>query len=123
MPIMPHIELDHIPKSRQGQFNIISGHDSPFSAAQQAEFQLQVARATISSNLPEPWIEDPEVKKMFGMLRSQVPLPSRRSIGGALLSQLQQDIDKKNTIDYSGQEVTLAVDGWKNNSLFCTSGM
>jgi len=114
MPIMPHVQRDHIPKTRQGQFTIISGQDASLLGNQQAELHLQVARATISANLPEHWIEDPEVKKMFALLRSQVPLPTCRSIGGSLLSGLQQDIDEKNMVQYSGQEVTLAVDGWEN---------
>ncbi|RPA90433.1 hypothetical protein L873DRAFT_1717827, partial [Choiromyces venosus 120613-1] len=41
-------------------------------------------------------------------------LPSHWSIGGSLLSQLQQEIDRKNKAEYSRQEVTLAADGWKN---------
>ncbi|PWW73574.1 hypothetical protein C7212DRAFT_102257, partial [Tuber magnatum] len=43
-----------------------------------------------------------------------VVLPSRRSIGSTLLSTLKQEINKRNMVEYSGQEVTLAVDAWKN---------
>ncbi|RPA88997.1 hypothetical protein L873DRAFT_1723748, partial [Choiromyces venosus 120613-1] len=43
-----------------------------------------------------------------------VPRPSHQSIGGSLLSQLQQDIDRRNKVEYHGQEVTLSADEWKN---------
>ncbi|PWW80335.1 hypothetical protein C7212DRAFT_171826 [Tuber magnatum] len=48
------------------------------------------------------------------MLRTQVVLPSRQLIGSTLLSTLEQEINKRNMVEDSSQEATLAVDGWKN---------
>ncbi|KAJ7925354.1 hypothetical protein B0H13DRAFT_1559571, partial [Mycena leptocephala] len=51
----------------QSKLEVFRGLDIPFSEAQKDAIHEQFLRATQSANLPEHWVEDPEILKLFIM--------------------------------------------------------
>jgi hypothetical protein len=46
------------------------------------QFHRQLLRATLSANLPFPWVEDPHVIQAFQSVRPDVNLPTRQRLSG-----------------------------------------
>jgi hypothetical protein len=69
----------------------------PFSPSEKDAIQAQALRATISANLAFKTFEDPEVIKLFWMMRTAAPeiLPSAKVIGGRLLNGAAEIVEKK----------------------------
>lgn len=87
-------------KMKQSELKVFRGIDIPFSEAEIIAIRNQFVRATISANLPFRWVENPEIVKIFLMLRSQADhiIPGRRVIAGSLLrneSDRVEDVLKK----------------------------
>lgn len=98
---------------QQAKFNLTVVNDLPMTKVETEQFQLQLARATISAGLSERWIEDPEIIKAFRMLRT-ILLPNRRKIGGHILQTLLSEAESTAKVGVLGEMVTLVADGWKN---------
>ncbi|KAF8194386.1 ribonuclease H-like domain-containing protein [Mycena galopus ATCC 62051] len=92
------------------------GIDLPFTADQRSDIADQFLRATQSANLPERWVEDPEVMKLFVMFRSQAldVMPSRRQLSGPLLKRASARVDAEITDIVKGEDVLLCTDGWRS---------
>ncbi|KAJ6589179.1 hypothetical protein B0H19DRAFT_1248734 [Mycena capillaripes] len=73
----------------QSKLKVYRGNDIPFSEDHKRAIAHQALRTTQSANLPERWTTDPEVTKLFLMLRSRAmdAIPSRSQLGGSLLEQ------------------------------------
>jgi hypothetical protein len=73
------------------------GVDMPFNSSEIAAVQAQALRAAISANLSFRVYEDPEVIKLFWMMRTMAPqiLPSVKSIGGRLLNDAAGKVELK----------------------------
>lgn len=76
-------------KSKQAPLKTFRGVDMPFSKEETAAVEAQVLRAVVSANLSFRAMENPEMLKLFGMLRTAAPeiIPSRKVIGGRLLNE------------------------------------
>jgi hypothetical protein len=98
---------------RQKQSNLLGhvfrGIDIPFSPNETDAIQAQALRATISANLSFRAFEDPEVVKLFWMMRTAAPgvLPSAKVIGGRLLNDAAAVVEKKMDRLLKGQSVGL----------------
>jgi hypothetical protein len=55
-------------------------HNEPLTSDSERIFHLHIARATASAGLPDHWIEDPEVAKLFRLLNPAVAIPSATHI-------------------------------------------
>ncbi|KAK6992419.1 DUF659 domain-containing protein [Favolaschia claudopus] len=69
----------------------------------------QTLRATQSANLPERWTEDPEVMKLFLMMRSK--------------AMEANEVDEKIAAQVKGQDVTMSTDGWRTNRRDAVGGV
>lgn len=67
----------------------------PFSQEETVAVQAQVLRAVVSANLSFRAMGNPEMLKLFGMLRTAAPgiIPSRKVIGGRLLDEASGIVD------------------------------
>ncbi|KAF8186109.1 ribonuclease H-like domain-containing protein, partial [Mycena galopus ATCC 62051] len=72
-------------------------NDMPFSRAEAKALQAQALRAVVSSGSPLRVFEDPEMKILFGMLRSTAPgvMPTGKVVGGRLLDEAAADVEVK----------------------------
>ncbi|KAJ7202919.1 ribonuclease H-like domain-containing protein [Mycena pura] len=109
----------------QSTLKVYRGNDIPFSEDQKSGIARQTLRATQSANLPERWTSDPEVMKLFMMLRSRAmdAIPSRRQLGGTLLAQAAAEIDAKIAAQVKGQDVLMCTDGWRTNRKDAVGGV
>jgi hypothetical protein len=73
------------------------GVDMPFSSSEIAAVQAQALRAAISANLSFRVYEDPEIIKLFWMMRTAAPniLPSAKAVGGRLLNDAAEIVELK----------------------------
>lgn len=87
---MRHVKpmVQFLVQTFQAKLNLTVVRDLPMTETETEQFQVRLARATISAGLPERWIEDPEVIKVFRMLRTAVSLTNRRKIRASLLQTL-----------------------------------
>jgi hypothetical protein len=106
------IELSSQPskKLKQGLLKTFRGVDMPFSQEETAAIQAQVLRATVSANLPFQAMRNPEMLKLFGMLRTVAPsiIPSRQVIGGRLLDEASSKVDLMLVKVLSGRNLGLS---------------
>ncbi|KAK6991514.1 DUF659 domain-containing protein [Favolaschia claudopus] len=109
----------------QSQLKVFRGIEVPFSADHKHAIAQQTLRATQSANLPERWTEDPEVMKLFLMMRSKAMevIPSRRELGGSLLRDAANEVDEKIAAQVKGQDVTMSTDGWRTNRRDAVGGV
>ncbi|KAJ6467375.1 ribonuclease H-like domain-containing protein [Mycena sanguinolenta] len=79
-------------------------NDMPFSKDEAEALQKQALRAVVSSGAPLQIFEDPEMKILFGMLRTTAPgiIPTAKVLGGRLLN------------DAAAEKLGLSTDGWKS---------
>jgi hypothetical protein len=93
----------------QSKLKVYRGNDIPFSNDQKKAIAHQTLRATQSANLPERWTSDPEVMKLFMMLRSRAMdvIPSRSQLGGSLLKQVSDEIDANIAAQVKGEDVLM----------------
>lgn len=104
----------HAKRMKQAVFQVYSGMDQPFSAAEAAEFQAQALRATVSAGLAFRVWENREVQKLFGLCRTVAPelLPSRKIVGGRLLDDAAEKVEQQVSLALQGKEIGLwYVDG------------
>jgi hypothetical protein len=100
-------------QKKQKQSNLLGhafrGVDMPFNQAETTAVQAQALQATISANLPFRVFEDPEVIKLFWMMRTAAPsvLPSAKVIGGRLLNEAAKTSEKKMDKILKGKSVVL----------------
>lgn len=75
---MRHVKpvVQFLVQTLQGKLNLTVVKVLPMTETGTEQFQVQLARASISAGLPERWIEDPEVIKAFRMLRTTVSPPN-----------------------------------------------
>ncbi|KAJ3726487.1 ribonuclease H-like domain-containing protein [Lentinula guzmanii] len=97
---------------------VFKGISIPFNDEEKKAIHKQFLRATISANLPFPWVEDPEVIKLFLMFRSAAGnvIPSREVVGGRLLSEEYERVEQELETELKGKKVTLTCDGVKDIS-------
>lgn len=96
----------------QSKLRPFKGIDIPFTSEQKAAIQAQFLLATESANLPERWVEDPEVIKLFLMLRSAAcdVTPSRRVLGTRLLDEASDRVERGITTAIKGAYGTSRYD-------------
>ncbi|KAJ7175217.1 ribonuclease H-like domain-containing protein [Mycena crocata] len=109
----------------QSKLKVYKGNDIPFSEDQKRAIANQTLRATQSANLPEQWTSDPEVMKLFMMMRSRAMdvIPSRSQLGGSLLERAATEIDAKIAAQVKGEDVLMCTDGWRSNRRDAVSGV
>jgi hypothetical protein len=77
----------------------------------------QLLRMLLSANVSFSFVDNPEVNKLFKMLRPSYELPSRKWISTEILDQVHKEIEgeiKKFAAD--AKFLTLSGDGWTNVS-------
>ncbi|KAJ7653902.1 ribonuclease H-like domain-containing protein [Mycena polygramma] len=91
-------------------------NDMPFGPAEKDAFQAQALRAVISSGSPFQLFEDPEMKILLGMLRTTAPdvIPTGKVIGGRLLNEAAEDVERVLQGRLKNRNVGLSTDGWKS---------
>lgn len=94
-------------KFKQAPLTTYRGVDMPFSEDEKKAVQAQALRAVISANLPFRAMENPEMLKLFRLLRTAAPeiMPSRRIIGGRLLNDAAAIVDVKMHKVLRGREI------------------
>ncbi|KAJ6579385.1 hypothetical protein B0H10DRAFT_1962921 [Mycena sp. CBHHK59/15] len=82
----------------------------PFRAEEKAVFQKQALRAIL--------FEDPEMKILFGMLRTMAPgiILTAKVVGGRLLNAEAAEVEEKIKKVMKGKVSGLSMDGWKGNN-------
>ncbi|KAJ7203654.1 ribonuclease H-like domain-containing protein [Mycena pura] len=110
---------------KQSQLKVFKGIDLPFTKDQKTAIEGQTLRATQSANLPERWTDDPEVLKLFMMLRSRAGevIPSRAVLGGRLLDEANDAIDAQTKEELEGESVLMSTDGWRSNRRDAVGGV
>ncbi|KAF8146020.1 hypothetical protein K438DRAFT_1781381 [Mycena galopus ATCC 62051] len=88
----------------------------PFFREEATALQKQALHAVISSSIPLQIFEDPEMKNLFGMLRSTAPdiIPMGRVLGGRLLNEVAAEVEIKTEKVLRKRKLGLFTDGWKS---------
>ncbi|KAJ3791970.1 ribonuclease H-like domain-containing protein [Lentinula aff. detonsa] len=112
----PTLNPASTPKKKQSKLNAFNALDMPFSKEETCAVQAQALRAIISTKSPETLFEDPEMLKLLSMLRKEAPavIPSAKVVGGRLLDDAIESVEKKMKKILKGQKLGLAMDGWKS---------
>jgi len=77
----------------------------------------QLLRALISANVPFSFVDNPEVNKLFKMLRPSYDLPSRKWISTEVLDQVHEEVELEiKKFATEAKFLTLSGDGWTNVS-------
>ena len=94
---------------KQTELKVFKGPNIPFTKEEARKIGRQLLRATHSANLPERWIEDPEVIAAFLVFRSTAldVLPSRRQLGGSLLNDFGDEVEGNLLKSIRGKRATL----------------
>ncbi|KAJ7808340.1 ribonuclease H-like domain-containing protein [Mycena olivaceomarginata] len=97
----------------QSKLEVFRGLDIPFSEVQKDAIHEQFLRATQSANLPEHWVEDPEILKLFIMFRGRAldVIPTRAALGGPLLTRASERVDAEIADVVKGENVLMSTDG------------
>ncbi|KAF9466987.1 ribonuclease H-like domain-containing protein [Collybia nuda] len=103
-------------KSKQAPLKTYRGVDMPFSKEEISAVQAQVLRAVVSANLSFRAMENPEMLKLFGMLRTAAPeiIPSRKVIGGRLLDEAASVVSVGMHKILHGRDIGIVADGWRS---------
>ena len=91
--------------------------DKSMPTNEAAAVHCQLLRALISANVSFSFVENPEVIKLFKMLRPSYNFPSRKWISTDVLDQVHEEVEleiKKFATD--AKFLTLSGDGWTNVS-------
>ncbi|KAJ7105348.1 ribonuclease H-like domain-containing protein, partial [Mycena epipterygia] len=97
-------------------------NDMPFGKAEADALQKQALRAIISSGSSFRTFEDPEMKILFGMLRTTAPeiIPTGKVLGGRLLDEAAAEYWPIASPFYIpstfANTASFSTDGWKSNS-------
>ena len=65
----------------------------PVAPAEKDALQKQALRAIVSSGSPFQIFEDPEMKILFGMLRTTAPDVTGKVVGGRLLNEAAEEVE------------------------------
>jgi len=77
----------------------------------------QLLRALLSANVPFSFVDNPEVIKLFKMMRPSYNLPSRKWISTEILDQVHKEVDREiQKFAAEAKFLTLSGDGWTNIS-------
>ncbi|KAK0443280.1 hypothetical protein EV421DRAFT_1735884 [Armillaria borealis] len=81
----------------QSELKVYRGPDIPFNEEGESAVKKQFLRATISANLPFDWTKDPEVIKLFLMMRSAAwkVMPTPEVLAGRLLNEEGKKAEKE----------------------------
>ncbi|KAF8993154.1 hypothetical protein BDZ89DRAFT_973069 [Hymenopellis radicata] len=110
---------------RQTHLKVFKGINIPFPSKEKTAIQAQFLRATISANLPFRWTDDPEIIKLFLMMRATADdvIPERRVLSGRLLEDAAEQADHNIRSFAEGNYVSASSDGWKDNSRNSVTGV
>ncbi|KAJ6623326.1 ribonuclease H-like domain-containing protein, partial [Mycena sp. CBHHK59/15] len=97
----------------QSKLEVFRGLEIPFSEAQKEAIHEQFLRATQSANLPERWVEDPEILKLFIMFHGRAldVIPTRAALGGPLLKRASERVVAEIADVVKGENVLMSTDG------------
>jgi len=99
------------------QKSIDSFIDRNISQNEVTAIHCQLLRALLSANIPFSFVDNPEVIKLFRMLRPSYNLPSRKWISTEILDQVHQEVEHKiQEFVTDAKFLTLSGDGWTNVS-------
>lgn len=89
--------------------HVFRGIDIPFSPGEKAAIEAQALRATISANWAFQTWDDPEVKKLFWLLRTAAPsaMPSAKMVSMRLLDEAAENVKSKMVQRLKGRLVGL----------------
>jgi hypothetical protein len=91
--------------------------DKSISTNEAAAIHRQLLRALISANVSFSFVENPEVNKLFKMLRPSYDLPSRKWISTEVLDQVHEEVELEiKKFATEAKFLTLSGDGWTNVS-------
>jgi hypothetical protein len=82
----------------------------PYAPSEAAALQRQALRAIISAGCAFRTFEDPEMQKLFGMMRSTAPaiMPTRKVLSGRLLNEAAADVEAQTTSALKNKYVGLS---------------
>ena len=89
--------------------HVFQGINIPFSQGEKAAIKAQALRAMISANWAFQSCDDPEVKKLFWLLRTAAPsaMPSAKMVSTRLLNEAAKNVKSKMVQRLKGQLVGL----------------
>lgn len=119
------LRLRHHSNSDQSQLKVLQGINVLFTDKQEKLVCKQFLCATISTNLPFQWVDNPEVMILFMLFRSSVGdiMPSHRQISGQLLDDENVAVMKQAKAELQGEYAVMASDGWKDDSRNSINGV
>ena len=89
--------------------------DRNISQNEATAIYCQLLCALLSANVPFSFVDNPEVIKLFRMLRPSYNLPSRKWISTEILDQVHQEVENKiQEFITDSKFLTLSGDGWTN---------
>ncbi|KAJ7784179.1 ribonuclease H-like domain-containing protein [Mycena metata] len=100
-------------------------NDMPYSPEEKVALEAQALRAIVSSGAPFQLFADPEMKILFGIMRTTAPdaLPSPKVIGGRLLNSAAEEVEEKIKKVMKGKLLGICTDGWKGNHRETVNGL
>ena len=91
--------------------------DKSIPPNEMAAIHQQLLRALLSANVPFSFVDNPEVIKLFKMIRPSYNLPSRKWISTEVLDQVHKEVDHEiQKFAAEAKFLTLSGDGWTNVS-------
>ncbi|KAE9386681.1 hypothetical protein BT96DRAFT_948946, partial [Gymnopus androsaceus JB14] len=97
----------------------------PFGDDEKCAVQAQALRAIVATNSPETLFENPEMLKLFAMLRKESPavILTARVVGGRLLNDAAEKANDKLKRVMKIRELGLVQDGWKSRKKDSLNGL
>ncbi|KAJ7284775.1 ribonuclease H-like domain-containing protein [Mycena rebaudengoi] len=106
------------PQKKQATLVAYRHNEMPFGATEHAEIQAQALRAVVSAKIAFHALRDPEMLKLFGMLRTTAPdiIPSGKVLSGRLLNEEAENVELKIKKLMKNKHLGLSTDGWKSKT-------
>lgn len=103
--------------SAQSQSSIRSFIDREMSVDERNTINKQLLYALVSANVPFSFVENPEVIKLFNIIRPSYKLPSRKTLSTEILENVHNNVESQiEKFITQSKFLTLSGDGWTDVS-------
>ncbi|KAJ3993349.1 hypothetical protein F5050DRAFT_1847240 [Lentinula boryana] len=112
-------------KAKSQTLKTYNALNMPFRDDENHAVQAQALCAIVATNSPETLFKNPEMLKLFGMLRKESPavIPAARVISGRLLDEAAEKANDKLKRVMKNRELGLVLDGWKSRKKDLLNGL
>ena len=116
LPKRQHHNQSNMYRSASGSVPPISpmilGHELPWTASDQADLEVALARLTASAGLPLRWVENHEFKVLCDRFLPKAKIPSAKVLTQRIMPRTLNTLKAAAKDDCRGAEATLQCDGW-----------